>query len=86
MSEFLTKDDFHEYVIKNRDRQDNNKTEIIDTLQTAIADLKVDITKDVDSVGGRVTKLEDDNKKQNRVATAITALGGALLGLLAFLK
>ena len=86
MSEFLTKDDFYKYVSKNRDRQDDNKTEIIDTLQTAITDLTVDITKDIDSMGGRVTKLEDHNIKQNRVATAITALGGALLGLLAFLK
>ena len=72
MSEFLTKDDFYKYVIDNRDRQDRNKKEIIDTL-------KVDL-------GDRVTKLEDYNVKQNRVATGITALGGVLLGLLAFLK
>ena len=86
MSEFLSKDDFHEYVIDNRDRQDDNKTEIIDTLQTAISELKVDIAKDIDDVGGRVTKLEDHNVKQNRVATAIFAINTTLLGLLAFLK
>ncbi len=86
MAEFLTKDDFHEYVLENRDRQDDNKQEIIDTLQTAIAHQKTEMDKDIDDVGGRVTKLEDHNIKQNRVATAITALGGALLGLLAYLK
>ena len=72
MSEFLTKDEWHAYVIDNRDRQDANKKEIIDTLK-----------KDL---GDRVTKLEDYNVKQNRMGTLITALGGLLLGLLAFLK
>ena len=72
MSEFLTKDEWHDYVIDNRDRQDANKKEIIDTLKQ--------------DLGDRVTKLEDYNVKQNRAGTAITALGGILLGLLAFLK
>ncbi len=86
MSEFLTKDDFFDYVLDNRDRQDDNKQEIIDTLQTAIQVQKVDTDKDIDDVGGRVTKLEDDNRKQNRVAAGITALGVFLYGILAYLK
>ena len=86
MSEFLTKDDFHDYVIDNRDRQDDNKKEIIDTLQTVMQDNKVDLEKDLNNLGGRVTKLEDSNTKQNRIGSVITALGGVLLGLLAFLK
>ena len=72
MSEFLTKDDFYKYVIENRDRQDRNKKEIIDTLK--------------DDLGDRVTQLERDNRKQNRIASGITALGTLFLGLLAFLK
>ncbi len=75
MSEFLTKDEFHEYVIDNRDRQDENKKEIIDTLTTAIE-------KDIEAVGDRVTELEKDNRKQNRIATAVTAIGGLLILLL----
>ena len=86
MSEFLTKDEFHKYVISNRDRQDRNKKEIIDTLQTVIETQKIDIGKDIDDVGGRVTKLEDFNLKQTRIGVGITALGTILLGLLAFLK
>ncbi len=86
MSEFLTKDDFFDYVLDNRDRQDDNKQEIIDTLQTAIQVQKVDTDKDIDDVGGRVTKLEDDNRKQNRIAAGITALGVFLYGILAYLK
>ena len=86
MSEFLTKDDFFDYVLDNRDRQDDNKQEIIDTLQTAIQAQKVETDKDIDDVGGRVTKLEDDNRKQNRVAAGITALGVFLYGILAYLK
>ena len=72
MSEFLSKDDFHEYVLDNRDRQDANKKEIIDTLSK--------------NLGSRVTKLEDENTKQNRFAAAVTALNVAILGLLAYLK
>ena len=83
MSEFLSKDDFHEYVIDNRDRQDANKTEIIDTLQTAISAQKVQVDKDVGAVGGRVGKLEDYQKKQNFLAILI---GAATTAILAFLK
>ena len=83
MSEFLSKDDFHEYVIDNRDRQDANKTEIIDTLQTAIKVQKVQVDKDIDDVGGRVGKLEDYQKKQNLLAVVI---GAATTAILAFLK
>ncbi len=72
MSEFLTKDEFHEYVLDNRDRQDANKQEIIITLSK--------------NLGSRVTKLEDENTKQNRITAAITALNVGLLGLLAYLK
>ena len=79
MSEFLTKDEFHTYVLDNRDRQDKNKAEIIDTLSKVI-------DKDIDDVGDRVTKLETENTKQNRIAGAITALNVAFLGILAFLK
>ena len=79
MSEFLTKDEFHTYVLDNRDRQDINKQEIIDTLSKVI-------DKDIDDVGDRVTKLETENTKQNRIAGAITALNVAFLGILAFLK
>ena len=86
MGEFLTKDDFFDYVLDNRDRQDDNKQEIIDTLQTAIQVQKIETDKDIDDVGGRVTKLEDDNRKQNRVATGITALGVFFYGILAYLK
>ena len=72
MSEFLTKDEWHDYVIDNRDRQDANKKEIIDTLKQ--------------DLGDRVTKLEDYNVKQNRAGTLVAAVGTILLGLLAFLK
>lgn len=86
MSEFLTKDEFHTYVMDNRDRQDANKTEIIDTLQTVIRECKEDLENEVDDVGGRVTKLEDENTKQNRITGAITAINVTLLGILAYLK
>lgn len=72
MPEFLTKDEFHEYVIDNRDRQDANREKIIETLS--------------ENFGDRVSKLETENTKQNRLATAITALQVTLLGLLAYLK
>lgn len=86
MSEFLTKDDFHNYVIDNRDRQDANKSEIIDTLQETINGRVEDLDDDIEKLGGRVTNLELDNRKQTRVAGGITALGAVLLGLLAYLK
>lgn len=86
MSEFLSKDEFHEYVMDNRDRQDANKLEIIDTLQTAINARANQSDKNNDALGGRVTKLEDENTKQNRIAGGITALNAAVIGILAYLK
>lgn len=86
MSEFLTKDEFHEYVLDNRDRQESNKQEIIDTLTKHIDKSEKDCKSDIDAVGGRVTKLEDENTRQNRVAGGITALNAAVIGILAYLK
>jgi hypothetical protein len=79
MSEFLNKDEFHKYVIDNRDRQDANKREIIETL-TRHQD------QELGELGGRVEKLEDENTKQNRIAGGITALNAAVIGILAYLK
>jgi hypothetical protein len=73
MSEFLNKDEFHRYVIDNRDRQDANKREIIEN-------------QELGELGGRVEKLEDENTKQNRIAGGITALNAAVIGILAYLK
>ena len=79
MPEFLTKDEFHEYVIDNRDRQDANRDKIIETQAAGFAEVNKNL-------GDRVSKLETENTKQNRLAGAITALNIAFLGLLAYLK
>jgi hypothetical protein len=86
MPEFLSKDDFYKYVIENRDRQDANKDEVIETLTKAIVSSEKNCKDDIDKLDGRVVKLEDENTKQNRIAGVVAAVNTAMLGLLAFLK
>jgi hypothetical protein len=83
MSEFLTKDEFFQYVTDNRDRQDANKKEIIEALTAHIDKSEARCQDDIDSVGGRVEKLEDYQKKQNLLGVVLGAITAALL---AFLK
>lgn len=84
MEMFVTKDDFHDYVIDNRDRQDANKKEIIDTLEKAIAKSDKTNQDDIDAIGGRVEKLEDGAKKATILATTIATIGGVLTGIIAY--
>jgi hypothetical protein len=80
---YLTKDDFHEYVIDNRDRQDRNKLEIIQSLSVMMKEYRIDCEDDYSKIDRRVEKLEDYQKKQNVLAVIIGAISAALL---AFLK
>ncbi len=81
---FVTKDDFHKYVIDNRDRQDRNKKEIIESLEKTITASSKNCQDDVDATIVRVGKLEDGAKKQTVVATSIATMGGILTGIVAY--
>ena len=88
VSPYLTKDAFYDFVLDNRDRQDANKQEIIDTLTVTIAQGKLECDKDIETVGKRVTKLEDGARKQTVVVATIasigTIIGTAITGTIAY--
>ena len=85
MEMFVTKEQFHEYVIDNRDRQDANKKEIITTLEKAIETSKDNFEDDIDDLGGRVGNLEDGAKKQTLIATTVATIGGVITGIIAYI-
>jgi hypothetical protein len=75
---FITRREFHEYVMDNRDRQDKNKSEILDALGQVVDDVKTDLNGDIDNLSGRVENLEADSKKQNLIAAAIAGAVGLI--------
>lgn len=83
-SPYLTKDDFYEYVLDNRDRQDANKTEIISTIQATINGKLESQSEDIDDVEERVEKLEDGAKKQTLIASLIAGAAGIITGAIAY--
>ena len=83
-SPYLTKDDFYEYVLDNRDRQDANKTEIISTLSTTINGKMDDCEADIGAVVERVGKLEDGAKRQTLIASLIAGAAGIITGAIAY--
>ena len=83
-SPYLTKDDFYEYVLDNRDRQDANKTEIISTIQATINGKLKSQSDDIDDVEERVGKLEDGAKKQTLIASLIAGAAGIITGAIAY--
>ena len=83
-SPYLTKDDFYEYVLDNRDRQDANKTEIISTIQATINGKLKSQSDDIDDVEERVGKLEDGAKKQTLIASLIAGATGVITGTIAY--
>ena len=83
---FITRKEFHAYVIDNRDRQDKNKQDILDAIGKIAKNISEDCHDDIDNLGGRVKSLEDDAKKQTLIAASIagivsvitTAIGAAV--------
>jgi hypothetical protein len=82
MEPYVGKDEFHKYVMDNRDRQDSNKTEIIETLEKAIEKSVSPIADDIDDVCARVLVLEGDAKKQTFLSTIIASVTAVIVGLI----
>lgn len=71
---FITRQEFHEYVLDNRDRQDENKTEILDAIEKIATKISDECHDDIDDLGGRVGNLEDVARKQNVIAATIAGV------------
>lgn len=82
MESYVGKEEFHKYVMDNRDRQDKNKTEIIETLEKAIDKSLSPISDDIDDVCARVLLLEGDAKKQTFLSTIIASVTAVIASLI----
>ena len=78
---YVKKDDFHKYVSDNRDRQDRNKTEIINTLERVIEKSLSPVADDISDVCDRVSTLEGDAKKQTFLSTLIASVTAIIVAL-----
>jgi Ni2+-binding GTPase involved in maturation of urease and hydrogenase len=71
---FITRREFHDYVIDNRDRQDQNKAEILEAIEKVTDKVSEECHEDVSALSGRVKDLENDAKKQTLIAASIAGL------------
>lgn len=75
---FITRREFHSYVIDNRDRQDRNTKDILDAINRIAEDVSRGCHDDIDHLDGRVKSLEGDSRKQNVIAAAIAGAVGII--------
>jgi hypothetical protein len=71
---YLTKDEFHKFVIDNRDRQDANKREIMSEIRQAFDDSRTHCEEADNRVIERVEKLEGNAYAGKIIATVLGAL------------
>lgn len=82
---FITRREFHDYVVDNRDRQDENKKEILDAIDKIAERVRTDCGDDVDKLDKRVGSLEGDAKKQTIIASTIAGAVAIATALIASL-